>query len=205
MTTINQNKLILVKKLYYRDLSSCQNIAKKLNVSLDAVYYFFRKNNLVRRTAKENNLLQFVRQKPTFRIKTKLSSKEKNLKTAGIMLYWGEGSKWTGESIVDFTTSNPAMIKIFLLFLRKICGIDEKKLRVYLYCYQNQNVQELINYWSKITNISKKYFTKPYVSHNFQKKKIGKMQYGLIHVRYCDKKLFLLIMHWLNEFIEKNK
>lgn len=92
------------------------------------------------------------------------------------------------------------MVRVFLSFLRKICSIDESRLRVYLYCYSNQKLLNLIKYWSKVTKIPTSKFTKPYIRKDFQLSKIGKMEKGLIHVRYYDKKLLLEMMNWIEEY-----
>ncbi|MCK9401633.1 MAG: hypothetical protein M0Q51_16815 [Bacteroidales bacterium] len=198
MATIPDKKLEEIKKLYASGLSA-KDLAERLEVSMDAVYYFFRKHGLPRRTMSQTNQLRFNRKPPTFTINNKLSENHEKLKLMGTMLYWSEGSQWAGEGIVDFANSNQAMIQIFLMFLRKVCGIDESKLRVYLYCYSNQNPKELIRHWSKLTNISINQFTKPYVRHDYKIEKQGKMAYGLIHIRYYDKKLLLLIKEWISE------
>ena len=52
MATIDNKKLSLVKKLYYQDLLPMKKVAEKLGVSLDAIVYFMRHNNLKRRTLK---------------------------------------------------------------------------------------------------------------------------------------------------------
>jgi len=201
MMMVNKNKLRQIKNLYERG-SSVSSIAKQMKVTLDSMFYFFRKHNIKRRSASETNNIRFTNRAPSFNVKKYLSNEEEKLKIAGIMLYWGEGSQWSGETIVDFANSNPVMIKVFLNFLRKICGIDEKKMKVYLYCYGNQDIYKLINYWRKVTGINKSQFTKPYVRSDYRSDKSGKMQYGLIHIRYYDKKLLLTIKKWINEYIE---
>ena len=130
------------------------------------------------------------------------------MKIAGVMLYWAEGVKpnpanrtWT----VDFANSNPRMIKLFPKFLREICGIDEKRLRVLLYCYANQDIEKLKRFWQKITEIPLNQFTKPYVRKNFLPGKKRKMKYGLLHIRYYDKKLLLQIEKWVEEYLKKCK
>lgn len=95
------------------------------------------------------------------------------------------------------------MILIFLRFLRDICGIDESKLRVYLYCYADQKIGRLISFWSKITGIPSSQFTKPYVRNDFNPQKSGKMKYGLLHIRYGDKKLLDLIRRWIEDHIDE--
>ena len=202
MATIKEKKFNIIKEYYDSGLSA-KDIAEKFEVSIDAVYYFFRKYKIKRRNRSEVRNLVYKKQKPSFKLKTNLSEEEKELKVSGVMLYWGEGSKWHGEKIVDFANSDIKMIKVFLNFLRIICGIEEKKLRVYLYCYANQNPQFLMKHWSKITNISIKQFTKPYIKKDYDKNKIGKMKYGLVHIRYADKKLLNLIRDLIKEYTNK--
>ncbi len=203
MARIAKDKLELVKKYYFVDNLSAREISEKLGVSLDAVYYFFRKNKIPRRSPSESNQMRFAKKKASFRVKKKLRAVEKELKIAGITLYWGEGSKWSGEKIVDFANSDHNMIAVFMKFLRNICGIDENRLRVYLYCYADQKPEELEIFWSKLTGIPRKFFYKPYVRKDFKSDKSGKMKNGLIHIRYNDKKLLLMLREWINEVINK--
>lgn len=107
------------------------------------------------------------------------------------MLYWAEGTK--GRHLVDFSNSDPDMVKLFLKGLRTIYQVNERRLRIYLYCYKNQNVNTLLNYWSNLLNIPKNQFSKPYVRKDFDERKINRMVHGLAHVRYSDKKLLMQI------------
>lgn len=168
-------------------------IARHLAISLDAVVYFMRKHKLSRRSFSEINRLRFESKKPSFKVRKLSNERLRELRAIGVMLYWGEGSKGNDLSrygVVDFANSDPYMIELFLVFLRKIYIINENKLRVLLYCYSDQNIESLINFWSKLTKISKGQFTKPYVRKDFRKDG-RKMKYGLVHIRYGDKKLLL--------------
>jgi len=93
------------------------------------------------------------------------------------------------------------MITIFLIFLRRLYHIDEKRLRVYLYSYNSLPTKELITYWSAITHIPATQFTKPYIR---EKSNLihDKMQHGLIHIRYADLRLFNLMMSEIKQFVE---
>ena len=199
MATIDKNLLKKVKKLYYSDKLSVQGVANKLDVSIDAVFYCMRKNGLIRRKSNESNCINFERCAPSFRLRKINSEKLMVLKVIGIMLYWGEGYK-AGKDMVDFANSDRDMIKLFLKFLRKVCGVDEKRLRVYSYFYANQDINKNIEFWSKVTKIDKKQFTKPYIRQDYKEGKIDKMPYGLIHIRYSDKKLLNLIKEWIGEY-----
>ena len=100
---------------------------------------------------------------------------------------------------MDFANSDSSMIFIFLKFLREVCGVNEDKLRIYLYCYSNQNIDKIRRYWSRLLKVPIKQFSKPYVRKDFRLDKAGKMPYGLVHIRYYDKKLLHLIRGWIEE------
>ena len=203
MATISNENLGLIKNLYYNKFYSARKIAQKFKVSIDAVYYFMRHYGLKRRTFSEENKLRFDNKKPSFSIKKTLSESEKELKVLGTILYWGEGYKAEKSSGVDFVNCDPGLITVFLSFLRRICGVQESKLRVLLYCYSNQDVNKLVDFWSKTTKIPKAQFTKPYIRNDFNVYKVDKMPYGLVHIRYSDKKLLLLIKKWIDNYKEK--
>ncbi|MBI5306677.1 hypothetical protein HZB04_03795 [Candidatus Wolfebacteria bacterium] len=204
MASIKKKSLRKIKQLYYQKQLSMKEIGDKIGVSWNAVYYFMRHYNLKRRTFSEDNQIRFLKKIPSFQVKQNFSKFDHRLKIIGTMLYWAEGAKASsGKKSIDFVNSDFQMINLFMIFLRKICGIDESKLRVLLYCYSNQNVNNLINFWSNLTKIPKSQFTKPYVRDDFKKDKENKMPYGLVHIRYGDKKLFLLINKWKDDFIRE--
>ena len=128
---------------------------------------------------------------------------------AGVLIYWAEGAKFKGMDgvpcTVDLANSDPRMAILFLRFLREICRVDEDKLGVQLYCYADQDIEILKNYWYKRTSISLKKFIKPYVRNDFLPEKSGKMKYGLVHIRYTDKKLLMQIDEWIKEYCKKLK
>lgn len=203
MARIKEGQLNKVKSLYYEEGLSMNDVARELGVSIDAVCYFMRKNLLQRRAGAENSALLFSRKPLSYKIKENLSVYDLELRNAGIMLYWAEGYKTMKSNSVDFANSDPIMVVTFVNFLRKICGVDPKRFRVLLYCYSNQQPSELIDFWSKITKIPKSQFTKPYVRRDFRPGKEGKMKYGMVHIRYSDKKLLFQIMEWIREVQNK--
>ena len=200
MATLKDKHLPVVKNLYYGEKMSMQSVASRLGISIDAVSYFMRRHRLERRSVLENEVIKFDKKPLSYRLKNKLSTFENKLKLAGIMLYWGEGYKTIKSKGIDFANSDVSMIVAFINFLRQICGVDERRLRVLLYCYSNQNPESLIDFWSKLTKIPKSQFTKPYVRHDFHPDKEGKMKYGMVHIRYSDKKLLTLLLEWIDEF-----
>lgn len=192
-----------VKDLYYDKKLSVPQISKKLGVTMRVVYRFMDSNNLPRRTVNEHNKILFQRKPLSYSVKRNLSDRERHLKVAGLMLYWAEGTS-RGRHTVDLANSNPEMIQLFVHFLRQVYKIDERRLRVYLYCYSNQDINKLISYWSRLTRIPKLQFTKPFIRTDYSMKWGREMKHGLIHIRYSDKRLLELIRRDIKKYVEKN-
>ena len=200
--SMDNDQLNSIKALYCNQKLSMREIAEKLSISIDAVAYFMRKHKIPRRSFPEASAVVFHNKSLSFKEKNKLSYSEEKLKLTGLILYWSEGYKTVKSHGVDFANSDPVMIDLFVKFLRKIYEVDEKRFRVLLYCYSNQDVESLIAFWSKLTKIPKKQFTKPYVRKDFIENG-RKMKYGMVHIRYADKKLFLSIMKSIEEIKSK--
>ncbi len=182
----------IIKRYYIKDGLSAREIGNKLGKTTWQIIRLMKRNNIPRRTPAATQKIQFYRKPLTFSYKERLSTEEKTLFEIGLMLYWAEGVK-SGNHIVDFANSNERMVLIFLTMLRSIYQVKEDKLRVLLYCYANQNAFFLKKYWSVKLNIPQSKFIKPYIRQDFDKRKIHKMPFGLVHIRYHDKKLFMRI------------
>jgi hypothetical protein len=205
MAAIPNNKYELVRSLYFDKRLNMSQIGEKLGVSIDAVTFFMRKHQIKRRSLKDAGAVSFAAKKPSFTKIKPTSTRLRDLAAIGAMLYWGEGYKGSVEKpaqTVDFANSDPNMVRMFLVFLRSLYRIDESRLRVLLYCYDNQDVPELISFWSNLTRIPKQQFVKPYVKKNDVKTR-DKMKHGLIHVRYADKKLLLDIKDMIEWYSRK--
>jgi len=206
MTTkpiLSEKYINKIKKLYYDREFSAREISEKLGVSMSVVYKFMIRHKLKRRNSHESNLVYFEKTPISYKIKKNLSGKEKILKIAGIMIYWAEGAKSNYKKrswMIDLANSDPEMVKVFLKFLRIICGINEKKIRAYIYAYSNQNIKKLLRYWNIITKIPLNQFNRPYIKNDFLQNKKDKMKYGLIHIRYNDKRLLLQIEDWIKKY-----
>ena len=198
---ISKDKLSLVKDLYLNKKLCIREVAQRLAVSPDAVENFIRRHKIPKRSRKEAQQAKYYNKPLSFN-KQKLNSVYlRELAIIGAMLYWAEGYKGDeSNGTVDFANSDPLMIEIFLKFLRLLYKPDERRLRVYLYCYSNQNIPKLIQFWSVLTGIPKKQFLKPYVRTDFREDG-RKMEYGMIHIRYHDKKLLLEIKNWFFDFL----
>lgn len=162
-----------------------------------------KKNRIPRRTSVQTQKILFARKPLSYSKLDHPTTTQKNLQLAGLMLYWAEGSK-SGTATVDFANSNQEMASIFLKMLRRIYCVNEARLRIFLYCYANQNPNQLIEHWSNYLGIPQTQFTKPYIRSDYDEKKSDKMALGLIHIRYGDTRLKAQILkdiaHLSNKF-----
>lgn len=195
--TLEQEKNV---KLYYQKDLSAPAIATALNLSLSQVYDSLKKQNVRRRTAAQQNKIRFIGSPLSFKFREQLSSKENDLMIAALMLYMGEGAK-TGNT-VDLVNSDVLVLKLFIKFLRNICGINEAKIRIYLYCFEGQDIDAIINFWAKELKVYKGNFTKPYIRKNVGEKSRN-MANGVVHIRYNDKRLLEKILYLCDELMHK--
>lgn len=123
------------------------------------------------------------------------------LKTIGLMLYAGEGAK-TGKT-VDFINSDPLFVKAFVSYLRECCQIDENRLKFYLYCFEDQDTSQLIDFWCTHLDLKPIQFTKPYIRSVRTNRNKRIATYGVLHARYSDKKLLLSILNQINNTLKQ--
>lgn len=109
----------------------------------------------------------------------------------GAVLYWAEGTKekdGTPGSGIQFTNSDPKMLRIFLLWLRSVCMIDEEKIhfQVYIHETNNSRVREVVEYWSKNLNVTEDRLSKIYYKRNkvlTNRKNTGEYYFGLVRIK----------------------
>lgn len=188
-----------VARLYLGGLSA-QQVADHFKVSLDASYYALRHTRVKRRTAQETNRIRFEAKPLSYDLKRKLSKEEERLKISAVMLYWAEGYK-VGRGTVDFANSDPDMVVIFWKFLSEICRVDKKRVRLHLYAYEGQDIQNLMQFWCTLLDLPRQHFIKPYIKKAAVPGPRGpRMVHGLVHIRYSDTKLLRHILQWIDEY-----
>ncbi|OGW77114.1 MAG: hypothetical protein A3I73_02655 [Omnitrophica bacterium RIFCSPLOWO2_02_FULL_45_16] len=82
------------------------------------------------------------------------------LKMIGAALYWAEGYKASRNEII-FANTDPSMIRLIMLFFRKICKVPESKFRGKVFIHPHLDVKQAEKYWSRISMIALKQFNKP--------------------------------------------
>jgi len=104
---------------------------------------------------------------------------------AGVALYWGEGHRKGRE--VKITNSDPEIIKFMLRWFKRVCEVDNDRitLSVIINKIHQNRVREVEEYWSRITKIPRKQFTKTTLIKTKNKKnyKNFSIHYGTLTIR----------------------
>ena len=109
----------------------------------------------------------------------------------GTALYWAEGSKEKEYSPgvgLKFNNSDPKMIRLFIIWLNKICGISNKDIVLEIYIHKNSknNIELVRKYWAKTTGFPIAKLCRIYYKRNkikTNRKNIGDLYYGGIRVK----------------------
>jgi len=142
-----------LEKLYNKKGLSMMDIATKIGISNSGVKYFAEKYNIPRRSRSEANYLKYNPNGDPFKIKKLTTKKDIELFNLGVGLFLGEGSK-KNKFNVALANSNPQILRLFLKFLREICGVEERKIRSALNIFNDINTRVAVRFWSKMTKIS---------------------------------------------------
>lgn len=120
------------------------------------------------------------------------------LKVIGTVLYWAEGGK-SGRQL-DFTNSDPSMIKVAMLWLRKVLKVPEEKFRASIYYHSGQDEKSMKSFWSSVTGIPTKQFHKS----TFKKEGTGHrkniLYNGTCKIRVCNADLHQKVLAWIEQF-----
>lgn len=129
-----------------------------------------------------------------------LSTRE--LFLVGVMLYWAEGFKHKRENALGFSNSDPQLVKVYLLWLKKCLKVQggDLSLRVTANIALKDSVGKFEGFWSKFLGVPKFQFGKPFFQSSIQKKKypVDKVYYGVLRV-YVKKSslLFKKMRGWM--------
>jgi len=137
------------------------------------------KANALKKTSRTSRMIEEIKKTSSLDVKG-ISKKE--LWLTGIVLYWKNGNTSNLKKGVHFSSSDPDMIRLFLKWLREAGKIqdDEIKFNIFISRSKKRLIEEVINYWSKITGFSKRNFRTIY----FQK--TGKAKYGFLRTKVAQ-------------------
>lgn len=168
---------------------SMMEISKELGFSVHKVAYWMAAHNIKRRTISDAVYTKYHPKGDPFKLKTPVTADEWKLLGLGIGLYWGEGTKANQHS-VRLGNTDPELIKTFIEFLIKICGIKFEDLKFGLQLFTDINSEEALRFWMNQLNANRSQFYKITVSisgsiGNYRQKS----KYGVLTVMYHNRKL----------------
>jgi transcriptional regulator with XRE-family HTH domain len=109
---------------------------------------------------------------------------ERDLFVAGIALYAGEGTKGPSKGI-GFANTDPAMVAMFLAWLRRFFEVDESRLRLRLYLHQGLDLDAANEFWAAVTGIPVHQFHAPYRAEADPSIRHAKHPMGCVGIVYC--------------------
>jgi len=107
--------------------------------------------------------------------------------------------------MVCFSNGDPRMIKIMMLFFRKICLVPEEKFRGYIHIHSHLDHENAEQYWSEIADIPVTQFFKTYRRTTSGHTGKNSLPYGVMDIYVLDSGLFLKISGWAAGIFEKTK
>jgi hypothetical protein len=79
---------------------------------------------------------------------------------AGVVLYWGEGAK-TGSNLI-LANSDPAVLRLFISWVRQYCGADAEFV-LSLHLHEGNDDRQARAYWRQQTALPRAAFTKTFI------------------------------------------
>ena len=155
------------------------------------------KANALKKVSRTSRMIEEVKKSSSRDIK-EISKKE--LWLIGIVLYWKNGNKSDLKKGVHFSSSDPAMIKLFLKWLRGVGGVEDKEIRFDIFKKGNKvdkkNLSdEIVGYWAKATGFSKEHFSNIYFQKASKKREGGN---GFLRVKVAQSSMLARqIVGWI--------
>ncbi len=122
-------------------------------------------------------------------IAKRLAENKEALMLMASALYMGEGAK--GEDQFGFANSDPEIVGAWMALLRKNFEIDESKFRCRILMSDDQDAEQLHQFWSGVTGVPRSQFQKPGIKKASGQQKPGYMGVCMVYYYSLDIKRFL--------------
>ena len=126
-----------------------------------------------------------------------MTARQQALLAAGLLLYWAEGGK-TNKTGAAIGNLDGRLLQVFAAFLREVCRVDERRLRVYVRVYRQFSLSAAQRYWSRLLYLP---MQRVFVySHTDQRSRFSRQwsRYGLATLQFHSTKF----KRWLDQAIE---
>lgn len=123
------------------------------------------------------------------------SLKSDPLFLTGLSIYWGEGEK-AERGRVSVINSDPTLLEVVVNFYRKTLGVPNSKLRAAVFLYEDHDLKEALNFWSKVTKIPIEQFIKTQVLPSRSTHTRRKVKHGICNVYFSSTEMNIKIKEW---------
>lgn len=113
---------------------------------------------------------------------------------SGLMLYWAEGSKTMGS--VQFSNSDPSMIRLMVRWFREFCQVPKDKFRASLFIHSLHTKPDCQKFWQKVTTIPASQFYKPFIKPTIFSNRKNKLYEGTCRIIIHNRDLLSKIIGW---------
>ena len=119
------------------------------------------------------------------------------LKKVGACLYWAEGYK-ASFNMVNFSNSDPFMIKLMMIFFREVCNVPSEKFRGVVHIHPHLDRETARIFWSKTSGIPLAQFHKTQIAvSKASQQKRDTLPLGTFRIVICDTRLQCKILGWI--------
>lgn len=93
---------------------------------------------------------------------------ERDILMAGALIYWCEGAKdksYRRSEFVSFINSDPALVALFLRFLR-VAGVPAEHIQFRLHIHETADLERATTYWADLADVPSSQFRKPVIKRH---------------------------------------
>lgn len=166
-----------------------RDISLALGCSEHKVVYWMDKYGIKRRSISDAIYLKNNPNGDPFTVKMPRTKEEWRLYGLGVGLYWGEGNK-ASKNQVRLGNTDPYLIRVFLKFLTRICGVNPDDLCFNIQIFNDLDPDVALSYWVNELGMKPEQFYPPRVSPS-QSTGTYKRRclYGVLSVYYFNRNL----------------
>lgn len=192
-----------IERLYKRGRSAAE-IGNDFGIPWRRIIYLMEKHKIKRRSRSEATYRKLNPEGNPFKIKKNLTKEEEQLKIVALGLYLGEGTKSNSIS-VRLTNSDPDLVNIFLKFLKIICGVKAKKIKLWLTLHSDILPTRAEQFWNQKLDMPLSQFSKSVIINSrgngtYKKKSL----YGTATICVHNMKLRKILQDWVNKIIREH-
>jgi len=179
-----------------------QQIADQVGCTVNKIVYRMQQSGLECRDRSEATYAHWNPNGDRFAIKTPETVEEKEFLALAIGLYMGEGTK-KGIYSVALANTNPKILQVFIRFLTEVCGVDKNNLQAALNIFDDCDVDEALQWWSKEVDIRVEQFFRPIIRTSRSGTYKNKSKYGTLTITFGNIKLKKVIDDWCSEYYQR--